>query len=478
MFLVVALVVGGTLCFLIPSLDGVDETSHFARSYQVSTGDLLAIGSPTRSFHGGGVCLPRKFAIDLTAARFRAAVRNRAYADGEADATTPPASVQDLSPREQQLLAQFEAGLTAALTPCRGAHAGKVFFDTSTFAWYSPLPYLPSAAGVGVARIVGLDFAGILHLARFGQLLAFVGIVFLAIRRTPWAKWPLCAAGLLPLSLFVASTVTPDAITAAFAFLVVSSALRMTARPTTMRAMLTEALVLSAALALCKPTYWIVTLAYLLPLLPLRSSTREIAGRPWFLLAPVVLAGGLSTLWQRSQRPLFVCDVRYFEVTPNPSRQVHLILTDPLHYVGNMAHGVRANAWNWVHDAAGIEVHLTHSWPGPLAVLILVGFLALALQRTTSDADVDLGPSRRALLLVTAVLGLVFVLTGLAVYCSAPGSLSTVFTNVRLLFAFFPLAFVALTAGRRHLVDRLPVPPALGLIPFYAAALIYVAVRV
>jgi uncharacterized membrane protein len=307
--------------------------------------------------------------------------------------------------------------------------------------------------------------------------LAFVGIVFVAIRRTPWAKWPLCAAGLLPLSMYLASTVTPDAITAAFAFLVVSSALRMTARPTTPRAMLTEALLLSAALALCKPTYWVVTLAYLLPLLPLRP-TRETGRRPWFVLAPVVLAGAISTLWQRSQRPLFVCDVRYFQLTPDPSRQVHLILTDPLHYVGNMVHGVRANVWNWVHDAAGVDVHLTHRWPLPIVVLILAGFVALALQRTAGDADVDLGPGRRALLLVTALIGLVFVLTGLAVYCSTPGSLSTVFTNVRLLFAFFPLVFVALTAGRRRLVDYLPVPPALGLIPFYAAALIYVAVRV
>jgi hypothetical protein len=251
----------------------------------------------------------------------------------------------------------------------------------------------------------------------------------------------------------------------------------MTARPTTPRAMLAEALLLSAALALCKPTYWVVTLAYLMPLLPLRP-TREIGRRPWFVLAPVVLAGAISTLWQRSQRPLFVCDVRYFQLTPNPSRQVHLILTDPLHHVGNMVHGVRANVWNWVHDAAGVDVHLTHRWPLPIVVLILAGFVALALQRTAGDADVDLGPGRRALLLVTALVGLVFVLTGLAVYCSAPGSLSTVFTNVRLLFAFFPLVFVALMAGRRHLVDRMPVPPALGLIPFYAAALVYVAVRV
>jgi hypothetical protein len=148
-----------------------------------------------------------------------------------------------------------------------------------------------------------------------------------------------------------------------------------------------------------------------------------------------------------------------------------------LHYVGNMVHGVRANVGNWIHDAAGVDVHLTHRWPLPLVLVILAGFVALALQRTAGDADLELGPSRRALLVVTALIGLVFVLTGLAVYCSAPGSLSTVFTNVRLLLAFFPLVFVALTAGRRHLVDRLPVPPALGLIPFYAATLIYIAVR-
>ena len=86
---------------------------------------------------------------------------------------------------------------------------------------------------------------------------------------------------LLPVVLFQAATsVSPDAMTTVLALLVISSALRMTAdpSPTLPRAFLVEAVLFSVALGLCKPSYVVVALCYLLPLLgPTRR--RALAAR-------------------------------------------------------------------------------------------------------------------------------------------------------------------------------------------------------
>ena len=87
----------------------------------------------------------------------------------------------------------------------------------------------------------------------------------------------------MPVAVFQsASSLSHDAFTTAVAILVVSSALRALDPPegATAKALIIEALVLSALLGMCKPVYVVIAGLYLLPLLgPATSHERASCGR-------------------------------------------------------------------------------------------------------------------------------------------------------------------------------------------------------
>ena len=56
MFLVLALAVGVYLACVVPHFGGIDETAHFYRSYQISTGRLLPLDPADSEF--SGACIP------------------------------------------------------------------------------------------------------------------------------------------------------------------------------------------------------------------------------------------------------------------------------------------------------------------------------------------------------------------------------------------------------------------------------------
>ncbi|MDQ1431625.1 MAG: putative rane protein, partial [Actinomycetota bacterium] len=128
----------------------------------------------------------------------------------------------------------------------------------------------------------------------------------------------------LPMAMFQANSLSPDAFTTAMAILVLSSALRVLDRaPGKLpRGVMAEAVVLSVVLGLSKPTYAVVALAYLVPLLD-RARRRD----SWVLLVPVAAGVLVSTAWQRATASLFVCAVRYFGLRPRPGDQATTILT-------------------------------------------------------------------------------------------------------------------------------------------------------
>ena len=87
---------------------------------------------------------------------------------------------------------------------------------TQTQTWYL---FLPQMAGVALARALGLSFYGLVLAGRLCNLLAFLALVLLALRLAPGsAKGVLAAAALLPISLQLAASFSPDAMTLGLAF--------------------------------------------------------------------------------------------------------------------------------------------------------------------------------------------------------------------------------------------------------------------
>ncbi len=233
-FLFLALSFGLLFVFLTPPFQVPDEDSHFYRAYDVSLGHIT-----------GQVTLIPKTVMWFT----------RNVSPGIRGNPTHKQSIQLLW-REVKRTFHPEPVETVSI---------------SNLAVYSPIPYLPQAAGILVGRLIHLPPIFIFYLGRLANLLAWIALVYLAVRITPIHPRLLAAVALLPMSLFLAASFSPDALTNAISFLWIAFALRLAFQPDKAwkRGDWLALAGLVIALALCKSIY--VLLAGLILLLPWRK---------------------------------------------------------------------------------------------------------------------------------------------------------------------------------------------------------------
>lgn len=180
-YAVVMLAAGSWFCVLTPTLRAPDEAAHLFRADQVSQGEWLA--SKTE-FDAGGGKIDRgygelnRFVIQL------AATRGATYTYND---------------RDLQAIRSFRAtgDLTAAAFP--------------NMASYAAAGYLPQAAGLIVGRLFSDRAADHVVAARAANLLAFVMIMSAALVLMPACAPALLGLSMLPMVLFLASSVSQDA---------------------------------------------------------------------------------------------------------------------------------------------------------------------------------------------------------------------------------------------------------------------------
>jgi uncharacterized membrane protein len=385
---------GVFVAFAVPHFGGIDETAHFYRSYQLSTGTLLPEKPAHSSFSGACVPVDVVLAVDRDALSYYQHVLTL---QGEHPGAAKPPTAADVA-------------------RCPHDHT-QGFVTFSTFG--SPVPYLPQATAILVARAAGADVGGMLVLARLALLATFLALVAVAVRRTPRGKWAFAAVGLLPVALFQASaSLSHDAVTLGVSLVVVSSALRALDPPdrTSTRALVIEACALSALLGLCKPGYVVVAFAYVLPLLR-RRGERDRALR-WLAVAPVA-AMLLTVVWNAIVGGLWKTDASYFGVKVDPGRQQHLLLTQPWKFAWAAVATTFDSAWEWVRTYTAVGPSVTH-WPSVVGVVAALVLLLVAFQSRREPARLVV--RQRLLLLVLLVLVVLLTLGAQYVYWSAPGA--------------------------------------------------------
>jgi hypothetical protein len=473
-FLVVGGAVGVLLFVIMPPFSGIDEIYHFARTYQISEGDML----PQESVYhdairkGSGVCLPGDVVTTLeeySAKLFIANLRFGTHGESGHDhsAVVPPSTTP--SPTTT---APPSKRPSVASTLDRQCPTGRRYVDVSTYAWYSPVPYALGATAFAVVRPFDPSVDVLAYIGRFTELAFYLTVVFVAIRRAPRARWALCLAALLPVAMFQANSVSPDAFTTAMAILVLSSALRVIDRePGKLpRRVVVEALVLSMVLALAKPTYAVVALVYLVPLLD-----RERRRDSWVLLAPVAAGVLVSAAWQRATASLFVCDVRYFGIRPRPGDQATTILSQPWRFAGASVTAFADHGARWMQDVTTIGGRIVN-WPTGIAVAAFLGFVVLACQQDRTPAR-PLAVRERLGLGVVFLLGVLAVLAGWLLYCNPAEMHVGPGLHARLFVPMIPVLFVAIAPDGRRATrfGNAAIPPAVALVAFYAIWLTDVA---
>jgi len=135
----------------------------------------------------------------------------------------------------------------------------------SRVASYGPVGYLPQAVGIGLGRLLGASPLTCFYLARLGNLLAAVALLFFAIRLAPFGKQLFMLVGLLPMTMFELASLSCDALTISgamfFTALLLWASKRVTLRRVDVRA---RGWRRSALLLNVKPGYWALVLLVLL----------------------------------------------------------------------------------------------------------------------------------------------------------------------------------------------------------------------
>ena len=230
---------GVAFALTLPPLAGADEGVHFLRAWHVSNGHTFA-----ESGHRAGDPAP-DLGAHVPSGLYRGL--GDLLIDGQLSRTNARkvwSHVWDPAPTGRP-----------------------VFVDFAAAAVYPPVPYVPSAIGIRIGRLLGVSPFFLVLLARLADLAAFVALLALAIRRLPSRTWVLAILALTPVVVFQAATVSADVVTTALALLVIADALALMARPVddVPRGLLVETVLATLALALCKQPYFLAAALLLLP---------------------------------------------------------------------------------------------------------------------------------------------------------------------------------------------------------------------
>jgi uncharacterized membrane protein len=306
---------------------------------------------------------------------------------------------------------------------------------------YSPIVYLPQAVGVAVARVLGLPVLWFVYAGRLANLAAFLAVAWLALRATPAHATPLLLVALLPMTLFLAASLSADAPTNALAFGWLGLVLRAASRERPLGARESLALgFMAAALSLAKPGYTLlVAMALAIP-------GSRFAGRSQRLLtlagwAAAALVPGL--LWSA-----YIASLAPSPLVPeaDPGAQLRWMATHPVEFAGVIAASLAAARRLWFASFIGVLGHADTWLPRWLYTFHPLVLLAAGV----ADGGVasPLRGSRRVLALAIAAATGFATLAIAYVGWNAVGTAQIQGVQGRYFIPFVPLALAALHAPR------------------------------
>ena len=280
---------------LTPPFQAPDEPQHFSRSVRLAEGNVLAERSGGRI----GGTIPRAFA-DLSIIAF---------------------------PREAfgVPIRYRPADLSRAAAPRPGKD--RVFIEFANVANYAPTLYVPQALGVAAGGAAGLSPLASFYVARIVNTLAFLALLWGAVRILPFGRTILLCIAALPTVAYQGASVSPDATINGLGWLAIALSLAAgnAAAPALRRGWLVA---VAVPLGLSKGLY--------APLLLAGARGRAM---PWCVAGTVVSAAAFVgwTMAAGGDQAVYVVESRTTGalVTTAPlSEQLRVVLGDPLRYLG------------------------------------------------------------------------------------------------------------------------------------------------
>jgi len=296
--LVLGAIFGGSLVFITPPFGVPDELAHFNRIYHCSQGKVYACRRDSQC----GDDLPASL--------------NAIYQAIAGDAR-----------QDEEFCVSRDKIRQALAIPLDPAQQQYSTFENT--ALYSPVPYLPAAAAVGIGRVAEMRPLGLLYLGRIANLIAYLALAVAAVRLIPVQKWTLALVALMPMSMFLAASLSADAVTLGLALMTIALALDLALGEEAPAGRLAAFGLCLVLLALSKQAY--VSLALLFFIIP----AGKFAGRGQWLTAAVLFLGlplAANLAWAYSVRSLYVPMLPFVD----PPQQIAWIGLHPWSYAAAM----------------------------------------------------------------------------------------------------------------------------------------------
>jgi uncharacterized membrane protein len=297
LYLALAFIFGCAFLFLTPPFQVPDEEAHFRHAFALSEGHFVAKARGNDS----GDDQPR----GLTP-----------FARAYAPLCAHPEEKTSAAAIVGQLSMRFD-------------NDDREFCSFSGSAVYPPVPYLPQALGIFIARRFTSAVLICFTAGRVVNFLVAALLTFLAIRTTPIGKAGFIAVALLPMTLAQSASFSPDALTNALSFLFVAQVLACAFGPTerVSAAAVATAALLAAGVGVCKQAYYLLPLCYfLIPVQKLGSRRVYAAGFVVVMGATLVAAAGWGVITRNSYVPP---DPR---LGVAPGKHIVWILSHPLEF--------------------------------------------------------------------------------------------------------------------------------------------------
>lgn len=190
------LVIGSILVFFVTPMSGLDESYHYKRALEISE------GHPFARMLGPNQWGARLDAPEIAFEHWFDLLRN-------AGAPTS---------RQGSMQAQARA---EAMPPAREMH----WFPST--ASYPPLPYIPSALGLWMGRLLHMHYLNRLDLGRLANLAGWICIVACIVRTLPAGRLVVLALLTTPTMLHLASCFNADPLSNALPILFAACCLRL-----------------------------------------------------------------------------------------------------------------------------------------------------------------------------------------------------------------------------------------------------------
>jgi uncharacterized membrane protein len=314
-------------------------------------------------------------------------------------------------------------------------------------AIFSPVPYLPQAAGIWFGKAHQLPPIVLMYMGRLCGLAAWIFLMFWAIKAIPVFKWPLLALALTPMSLSEAASLAADGCTNGLSFLLISLCLAFGLDPEKrIRPSHWILLLLLAALVTLSKQIYVILVALLLlvPTANFGSKKKRLA----FLGTTFTACLGMGGLWGLVVKRLYF---PFFEGI-SPEAQLSFLLQHPWRFPVVVWNTLHSSGLQFLEEFVGKFGWLDTSMPR----MVWIGYWATLLVLAIFGGNPRIGLDKMARIVIsgTFLAGFLAICFALYLHWSFVGSEGIGGIQGRYFIPFSPL--LLLSFYNRRLASALP----------------------